>query len=157
MRAYLSIGTNQGNRHENLRQSLTGLDTTEGIEVVNVSGVYETEPWGVKDQAPFLNLAVEISTVLDPLSLLHRCQMIEERLGREREIHWGPRSIDIDILLYDDYIISTDELTIPHPYMEKREFVLAPLREIAPELVLPSGKMVKEAKGEGKVKKVLFK
>ena len=152
----MSIGTNQGDRHGNLERSLENLQAINGIEVINVSGIYETEPWGVKEQELFLNQVVEIDTNLDPLSLLRSCQDIEKRMGRERLTHWGPRIIDIDILLYEDLIIETAELTIPHPYMEEREFVLAPLNDIAPELILPSGRAVKNLKGEGKVKKILF-
>lgn len=157
MKAYLSIGTNVGDRFENLQQALSCLERTSGVSIISVSSIYQTEPWGVIDQDHFLNVVVEIDTVLDPLLLLRACQGIENRLGRERLVYWGPRIIDIDILLYNNVKIQTKELTIPHPYMEIREFVLAPLREIDPDLILPSGRRVCDTQGEGIVKKILFK
>lgn len=157
MKAYLSIGTNEGNRNENLEKALSYLQSVTEIDVISVSSIYETEPWGGVEQNLFLNLVTKIDTVLDSESLLDACQEIENKIGRQRLVHWGPRTIDIDILLYDDLTIQTEKLTIPHPYMEKREFVLAPLREIAPELILPSGRLIASTIGEGKVKKILFK
>ncbi len=157
MRAYLSLGTNEGNRHKNLEDSLDYLDKVPEINILIVSSIYETEPWGMLEQQLFLNLVILIDTALDPDSLLYTCQEIENKMGRQRRVHWGPRKIDIDILLYEDLTIETEKLTIPHPYMEKREFVLAPLREICPELILPSGASVISTRGEGKVKKILFK
>lgn len=157
MKVYLSLGSNEGNRKENLEKALSYLDSVPVIDVLSVSSIYETEPWGMLEQQLFLNLVTLIKTALDPESLLHACQQIENRIGRQRLVHWGPRIIDIDILLYEELIIQTENLTIPHPYMEQREFVLAPLREIAPELILPSGRFITSTKGEGKVKKILFK
>ncbi len=157
MRAYLSMGTNKGDRNDNLEKTLRYLDSVPEIDIISISSIYETEPWGMIEQQLFLNIVILIDTVLDPESLLHACQQIENRIGRQRLVHWGPREIDIDILLYDNLTIQTENLTIPHPFMEKREFVLAPLREIAPELILPSGRSVIATKGEGKVKKTLFK
>jgi 2-amino-4-hydroxy-6-hydroxymethyldihydropteridine diphosphokinase len=156
MISFLSLGSNEGNREENLKQALAILGENPQIEVVKVSSVYETEPWGGVEQEPFLNLAAEITTTLDPHELLQICQDTENILGRKRLLHWGPRIIDIDILTYGTLNIQTDTLIIPHPYMEVREFVLVPLREIAPHLILPSGKPVKEARGEGKIKKISF-
>lgn len=153
MKAYLSIGTNEGDRYLNLQEALSCLNHASEIIIKTKSSIYETEAWGVVDQALFLNMVVEIDTVLDPSSLLQVCQDIENKLGRQRVIHWGPRKIDIDILLYAGFTIQTEELIIPHPYMEMREFVLSPLREIAPELILPSGRPVGDVRGEGKVKK----
>lgn len=157
MKAYLSIGTNEGDRNDNLEKALSYLGSVPEIDIISISSIYETEPWGMIEQQLFLNIVVLIDTVLDPELLLHACQLIENKIGRQRLVHWGPREIDIDILLYDDLTIQTEDLIIPHPFMEKREFVLAPLREIAPELILPSGKPVIFTKGEGKVKKTLFK
>ena len=97
----------------------------------------ETEPWGVQEQPMFINMAVEIETALKPDALLHLLKNIEIEVGRLPTSHWGPRIIDLDILLYDDLIIKTSELEIPHPHISKREFVLKPLAEIAPEKIHP--------------------
>lgn len=150
MKAYLSLGSNLGDRNANLQGAMKELEET-GVQIAAVSQIYVTEPWGGVEQPEFWNLAVEIETTLDPLELLKICQDIELSLGRERSIHWGPRTIDIDILLYDNRVSNTPELTLPHPHMEKRAFVLSPLREIAPELTLPSGRSIQEVSGEGKV------
>jgi 2-amino-4-hydroxy-6-hydroxymethyldihydropteridine diphosphokinase len=154
MKGYLSLGSNQGNKAAYLKKALQELSAFPGLKLEKVSGFYETEPWGGVEQDSFLNIAVEIETVLDPIHLLQICQDVESRLGRERVIRWGPRTIDIDILLYGNQKINCDNLIIPHPFLEAREFVLAPLREIAPQLVLPSGKPISEVTGEGKVKKI---
>lgn len=151
MKAYLSLGSNIGDRKYYLDEAIRRL-SSYGIRIIAVSGVYETEPWGGVEQAEFWNQVIEIETVLEPLELLHVCQGIEKALGRERIIHWGPRTVDIDILLYDNRVSASAELTLPHPYMEKRAFVLTPLREIAPEMVLPSGRSIQEVTEEGKVR-----
>ncbi|RNC28707.1 MAG: 2-amino-4-hydroxy-6-hydroxymethyldihydropteridine pyrophosphokinase [Candidatus Dichloromethanomonas elyunquensis] len=156
MISYLSLGSNQGNKADNLKEALRRLGAVPEILLIKVSGFYETEPWGGVEQDNYLNLAAAIETTLDPLRLLECCQDIENRMGRKRVRHWGPRIIDIDILTYENTKITSEMLIIPHPYMEAREFVLAPLREIAPDLVLSSGKTVLDAKGEGKVKKCLY-
>jgi len=103
------------------------------------------------DQPLYWNQVIEVETTLEPLDLLYVCQEIEHRLGRERKVHWGPRTIDIDLLIYDNIVSESEELILPHPYLEERAFVLAPLREIAPKLVLPSGRSITEVSGEGKV------
>ena len=157
MIAYLSLGSNQGDKRKNLEMAIELLAKSLEIKILSVSSFYETEPWGNVEQDSFLNMALKIDTTLSPLKLLHRCLEIEGILGRKREMHWGPRIIDIDILIYQDVRVDSDELTIPHPYMEQREFVLAPLREIAPELILPSGQKVKELRGQGLVQKRTFK
>ena len=134
---YLSLGTNMGNRHENLSlaQELIGREVGT---VVSASDIIETEPWGFESSNRFLNMAVKVETTLQPLEVLHTTQEIERKLGRtqksvNREYH--DRMIDIDILLYDDLVMNTPELTIPHPLMYQREFVMKPLSQIAPELV----------------------
>lgn len=101
------------------------------------SSLYETEAQGYKDQRPFINCAIELETTLEPERLLYLCQGIEEELGRERRIRWGPRTVDIDILLYNNQIINKKGLSIPHPLMHERDFVLIPLSEIAPESIHP--------------------
>lgn len=151
MKAYLSLGSNMGDREGYLEKALEFLDRNPGITVLKVSSFYETEPWGGVDQDSFFNLAVEIETTLDPFDLLKECQTVENSLGRRRLVRWGPRVIDIDILLYGNLKVKSKDLIIPHPLMEEREFVLAPLREIAPDLILPSGKPVQKVRGEGKV------
>lgn len=150
MRAYLGLGSNLGDRAYFLREAVVALRRPL-LEVMAISKIYETEPWGLSEQPLYWNQVVEIETSLEPLELLHVCQEIENKFGRERNVHWGPRTIDIDLLIYDNMISDSEELILPHPYLEKRAFVLTPLREIAPELVLPSGKSICEVFGEGKV------
>ena len=135
---YLGLGSNVGDREEYIEQVVFLLGKTKGITVVKRSTNYETEAEGVEDQPPFLNAAIEIETTLSPQKLLSVIQETENTLGRERGIEWGPRTIDIDILLYGDEIISDDKLQIPHPLLHERLFVLQPLAEIAPEAIHPT-------------------
>ncbi|MBP5199105.1 MAG: 2-amino-4-hydroxy-6-hydroxymethyldihydropteridine diphosphokinase [Schwartzia sp.] len=132
--AYLSLGANLGDREETLREAVRRLGAAEGVELTAVSSVYETEPWGKLDQPRFLNLAAAIKTTLTPEELLSLAQGIEKDLGRVRHEHWGARTIDIDILYYEGVEKNAPELTLPHPYMTERAFVLVPLAEIAPTL-----------------------
>jgi len=134
---YLGLGSNVGDREEYIEQAVFLLEKNPNIEVTKRSSNYETEPEGGGTQPPFINAALEIKTKLTPHRLLEVCQEIETTLGREREIEWGPRTIDIDILLYDGEIISDDKLQVPHPLMHERLFVLRPLRDIAPHLIHP--------------------
>jgi len=127
---FLGLGSNLGDRRENVLAAIRQLAACPGIQVEKVSSLYETEPVGYKEQADFINAVVQISTGLSPLELLHSCQRIEAGLGRKREMHWGPRTIDIDILLFDDRVMQTAELTLPHPYLAQRRFVLLPLAEL---------------------------
>jgi len=150
MRAFLGLGSNLGDRAHYLKEAISAL-ATPTIKIVATSRIYETEPWGVMDQPLYWNQVIAVETTLEPLDLLHVCQEIELRLGRERKVHWGSRTIDIDLLIYDNRVSASGELTLPHPYLEERSFVLAPLREIAPTLVLPSGRSIKVVYGEGKV------
>lgn len=135
--AFISIGTNMGDREEFLNRAVTSLRAAEGIESVERSSIYETAPVGVTDQADFLNIVVRVRTVLTPFELLAGCQRIESELGRVRTIRWGPRTADLDILLYNDDSIDSETLTIPHPRMQDRAFVLIPLTELAPECIDP--------------------
>jgi 2-amino-4-hydroxy-6-hydroxymethyldihydropteridine diphosphokinase len=135
--AYLGLGSNIGDREEYIEQAVFILEKNPNIEVIKRSSNYETEAEGAENQPPFINAAVEIKTKLSPHELLAVCQEIETTLGREREVEWGPRTIDIDILLYDGEIISDDKLQLPHPLMHERYFVLKPLRDIAPDLIHP--------------------
>lgn len=150
MRVYLGLGSNLGDSANYLREAISAL-ARANIKIQAISHIYETEPWGVMDQPLYWNQVLEIETTLEPLDLLHTCQEIELQLGRERKVHWGSRTIDIDLLIYDNIVSETEELTLPHPLLEEREFVLAPLREIAPNLILPSGRPISEVYGEGKV------
>ena len=128
------MGSNIGNRSQFLERAVNLLDETNGITVSRVSSIYETDPVGFEDQAQFLNIAVEVKTDKSAKDLLKRCLQIEEELGRERLFKWGPRVIDVDLLLYNEEVIETEILQVPHPRMYERAFVLVPLMEIAPEL-----------------------
>ncbi|MBM4137054.1 MAG: 2-amino-4-hydroxy-6-hydroxymethyldihydropteridine diphosphokinase [Nitrospira sp.] len=130
--AYIGIGSNLGNREENCHRAIQLLEN-KGIVMRKRSSLYETEPWGVKDQPKFINMAIEIETELEPEELLKTLKDIEKEVGREESFRWGPRIIDLDILLFDDIILDKDYLRIPHPFMHERDFVLKPLCEIAPD------------------------
>lgn len=136
---YLSLGANLGDRLGTIRQAVEMLDNTGKIHVKCVSSMYETPPWGKRDQPPFINGAAAVETVLAPVELLAACQQIEKKLGRVRHEHWGARTIDIDLLYIPGVQLAEAELVLPHPYMLERSFVLVPLAEIAPELVLANG------------------
>ena len=138
---YLSLGANLGNRRKTLREAVRRLGAAEHIKIHSVSSVYETEPWGKTDQPRFLNLAVALATTLAPEELLALTQGVENELGRVRHEHWGARTIDIDLLQFEGEQRNTPELTLPHPYMTERAFVIVPLAEIAPALLV-NGKSV---------------
>lgn len=137
---YLSLGSNLGDRAANLDRAIAELPAA-GLEVKRVSSTYETEPVGVRSQPWFLNLVVEGETDLFPVQLLERLQAIEIRLGRRRLAGRGPRSIDIDILLYGNFRIARPDLMVPHPRLEERRFVLEPLAELAPDLRHPASRL----------------
>ena len=140
---YLALGSNLGDRLANLKQAIAAL--TPQMDVKAKSQVYETPPWGYEDQPAFLNQAVKAKTYLDPESLLKHLKRLEVALGRKESFPNGPRLIDIDILFYDDVVLDTPSLTIPHPRLHERGFVLLPLMDIAPDLVHPlSKKTVRE-------------
>ena len=139
-RAYISLGSNLGDRRQTLRGALTMLENEDRVEVVCVSTFIETDPvGGPPGQTPYLNAAAEIETDLSPEDLLSVLQRIESALGRDRpsEQRWGPRTCDLDILLMGDCVMETDSLTIPHPRLVERAFALRPLASIAPEVVHP--------------------
>ncbi|KAA9011984.1 2-amino-4-hydroxy-6-hydroxymethyldihydropteridine diphosphokinase [Niallia endozanthoxylica] len=138
--AYLSLGSNMGNRMNNLKEALKRLQGDYPVTVVNVSSVYETDPVGYEEQDLFLNMVAQINTTLSPYQLLEACLQVEKGLGRKREIHWGPRTVDLDILLYNDENIITEMLVVPHPRMHERSFVMIPLVEISPDILLPKFK-----------------
>jgi 2-amino-4-hydroxy-6-hydroxymethyldihydropteridine diphosphokinase len=129
-RVYLSLGSNVGDRRASIERAFASLESA-GVHVLRVSSFYRTEPVGFKLQPWFLNCAAEAETELMPLKLLRRCQTVQSELGRRPGMRNGPRLIDIDILLYENVIVHSVELTIPHPRMAERRFVLVPLSEIA--------------------------
>jgi 2-amino-4-hydroxy-6-hydroxymethyldihydropteridine diphosphokinase len=133
--SYLALGSNLGERLEHLQLAVDALTRVSGVRVAAVSRVYETEPVGGPPQDAYLNAVVAIETDLDPRELLERCQEIEALAARERAERWGPRTLDVDILLVDGIRFESADLTIPHPRMWDRGFVLAPLRDVAPGLV----------------------
>ena len=129
------MGTNLGDDLErNLRNALAAINRLPRTEVVRVSSFLSTEPWGPTDQPRYLNAVAEIRTQLEPMPLLHALKQLESELGRVPTYRWGPRAIDFDIILYGDRVVDLPELRIPHPRYREREFVMVPLREIAPEL-----------------------
>lgn len=138
MEAFISLGSNMGDKEEALRQAVALLDGHEAINVTAVSSIYDTDPVGYEDQDVFLNIVVKIDTTLEAQPLLEVCQQIEQELKRVRIVRWGPRTIDLDILLYHHDNIETETLIVPHPRMHERAFVLVPLAEIAKDVVLPS-------------------
>ncbi|MFH1151037.1 MAG: 2-amino-4-hydroxy-6-hydroxymethyldihydropteridine diphosphokinase [Actinomycetota bacterium] len=138
-RAYLGLGSNEGDRMENLRQGVMALKEADGVVVVGVSSVYESEPVGMCDQPDFLNAVVAVETTLDPRELLDLAFEVERRQGRQRLLRWGPRTLDVDLLVVGDVVSDDPALTLPHPRLEERRFVLEPLIEVEPELVLPDG------------------
>jgi len=142
---FLSMGSNLNDRENNIREAVKRIGDSSKCEVQSCSKTIETEPWGVAGQPMFLNNAVKIRTLFDPEELLRFLKKIEADMGRTPGEKWGPRIIDIDILLYDMLVHSSDDLQIPHPYMHEREFVLAPLAEIAPDVTHPlRGKLIGE-------------
>ena len=141
VKAFLSLGSNMGDRLEYLSKAIDKIAQIQGCNILNKSRVYETEPWGYENQEAFLNLCISIETSLSPYELLESLQTIELELDRVRKIHWGPRTIDIDILLFDDIICEDDKLTIPHPRMRERAFVLIPLYDIEKNLIIDGIKL----------------
>ncbi|MGL4569789.1 MAG: 2-amino-4-hydroxy-6-hydroxymethyldihydropteridine diphosphokinase [Clostridium sp.] len=135
--AFISFGSNIGNKEENLNTAIEHLNSTKGIEVIKVSSFLVTEPWGLEDQEEFLNGALKIKTTLSPEELMTELLNIEALMKRKRVIKWGPRIIDLDIIFYDNIVSDDEFVVIPHPRMEEREFVLKPLCEIAPNKLHP--------------------
>ncbi len=135
--AYIGFGSNIGDRLVHIQNAIQTLSKTEGITLQKISSLYKTDPVGYEAQAQFLNGVAAIHTTLSPLSLLHTLKDIETAIGRKHRIRWGPREIDLDILIYGDLCLRTEKLILPHPEMHLRSFVLVPLAEIAPDLVHP--------------------
>jgi 2-amino-4-hydroxy-6-hydroxymethyldihydropteridine diphosphokinase len=148
-RAYIGLGANLGDREANIRRALELLPAEPGIEVVAVSSLRETEPVGYRDQPRFLNGAAAVETKLSAVELLARLLAVERELGRERRAgpRFGPRTIDLDLLLYGDETIEEPGLTVPHPRLAGRRFALEPLYELDPSLTLPDGRRVRDLLG----------
>ncbi|WP_309380381.1 2-amino-4-hydroxy-6-hydroxymethyldihydropteridine diphosphokinase [Cerasicoccus frondis] len=142
-RAYIGLGGNVGDRAAALQHALAEFEQAHGIQSVRSSSFFETKPVGPIEQADFLNAVIEIETSLSPHELLALGQQIEQSCGRTRDVHWGPRTLDIDLLAFGQSKISTAELTLPHPEATKRAFVLAPWAELAPHFVI-DGKSIAE-------------
>ena len=137
VRAYIGLGANLADREGTIEQAVGLLGAEPGIEVVSVSSLRETEPWGRVAQPAFVNGAVAVETTLEPRALLGVLLDVERRLGRVRNERWGPRTIDLDLLLYGDGVLDEPGLTVPHPRLHERAFALEPLQELDPELAVP--------------------
>lgn len=135
---YIGLGSNQNSPERQIRQAIEAIKTIPSTSMLKVSNLYWNPAWGVQVQQDFCNVMVEVTTLLSPLLLLNYCKKIEQEQGRIRKKRWGPRTIDIDIILYGNRRIKTKKLTIPHPYMRLRDFVLIPLLEINPQIKMPN-------------------
>ncbi len=143
---FLCFGSNVGEREAYLNKAVSSIRNRKDIQIRAVSSIYETEPWGKKNQNFFLNQVVEIETRLDPQRLLIVCQEIEKALEGEKKSRWGPRTIDVDLLLFGDRVVDEDTIQVPHPRLLERKFVLVPLAEVAPSVIIPKyGKTVRDA------------
>ena len=138
--AFLGLGSNVGDRMALLQGGVDLLHAMRGVRVDAVSGVYKTAPVGGPEQDDYLNLAVRVATTRSPQGLLHACHRVERAHDRRRSVRWGPRTLDVDILLYDDRVIATRRLEVPHPRLVERAFALVPLIEVAPGASLPDGR-----------------
>jgi 2-amino-4-hydroxy-6-hydroxymethyldihydropteridine diphosphokinase len=138
VRAFVGLGSNLGDREATIARAVDLLRSVDGVEVVAVSSLRETEPWGPVEQPPFLNGAAAVETELSPRGLLDALLAVEQALGRDRSgERWGPRTIDLDLLLYGDATVSEPGLAVPHPRLHERRFALEPLAELAPEALVP--------------------
>ena len=135
--AYIALGTNLGRKRDNIARAIQLIAALPGVKIIKSSSLYETEPWGKTDQEKFLNQVIAVETSLQPAELLRELQNIEIKMGRQRKEKWGPRIIDLDILLYGNEVMDDPHLTIPHPHLRQRLFVLVPLAEIGADLQFP--------------------
>jgi 2-amino-4-hydroxy-6-hydroxymethyldihydropteridine diphosphokinase len=136
--AYVGLGANLGSREETLRRAVALVGEADGVDVLQVSQLRETEPVGVVDQPPFLNGAIQVETTRNPRELLDLLLEIERSLGRVRDERWGPRTVDLDLLVYGDEVVDEPGLRVPHPHLHERRFALEPLSDIDPELEIPA-------------------
>ena len=144
-KVYIAFGSNMGEKEYYLEKGLDELKRHPLCKSGKMSSIYRTSPYGGVEQEDFLNGVLELYTLLSPFELLEKMQQVENLAGRERKVHWGPRTLDLDMLLYDDQIIDSEKLTVPHADMQNRDFVLVPLCEIAPYVRHPStGKTIKQ-------------
>ncbi|MEE9613479.1 MAG: 2-amino-4-hydroxy-6-hydroxymethyldihydropteridine diphosphokinase [Thermodesulfobacteriota bacterium] len=163
-RAFISIGSNLGNRVSNVERAVGMLPRLcRGSKVLKSSSLYETSPWGVTDQPPFINCVIEIETGLAPLKLLEGLKAVETEMGREPSARWDPRLIDLDIVFYGDRVMDEEALIIPHPHAHRRAFVMVPMGEIAPEFTHPvleekaeelARTLTEEGEGDEEIKKL---
>lgn len=144
VRCYIGIGSNLGDKEENIKQALSLLARDKRLKLIRLAPLYKTEPMGFIDQDWFINTVLEVETHLGPKVLLHLLQDVEDRMGRARTIHWGPRMIDLDILWYGGKSVNEPDLIIPHLEMLRRAFVIVPLADLSPDLELPGGKRAAE-------------
>lgn len=135
-KVYIALGSNQNDPLERLKEAKNKL-IESGLKFIEESSIYETEAWGLKDQKNFLNQVIKIETLRYPFDLIKDLLNIESEMGRKRDIRWGSRTIDLDILFYEDWVLKCPKLTIPHPKIQERNFVLVPLNEIAPNFIHP--------------------
>lgn len=142
VRCFIGLGSNLNSPLEQVSQAIEEIASLPGCELTTSSSLYKSAPIGPQDQPDFINAVVEIYTTLDPHSLLDQLQSLEQQHQRIRERHWGPRTLDLDLLLYGNSIIQTERLTVPHAFMQERSFVLYPLAEISPELQIPGGEQL---------------
>lgn len=138
-RAYIGLGSNLDNPHEQLKNAVRHLKTLPQSQLITLSSLYQSKPVGPQNQPDYLNAVAALDTELEPLALLDALQAIENRQGRVRQEHWGARTLDLDILLFGNQVIGHERLTVPHPYLTQRPFVLMPLAQINPDLQLPDG------------------
>jgi len=142
MKATIALGSNLDDPRKKITSAINEINNHPSITVLKTSSLYKTKPFGPIKQDDFINAVIQVETTLEPIELLHTLQEIENDHKRVRDERWGPRTLDLDILLYENLTIETPELTIPHPGLEERDFVIYPLAEIIPELVLPNGKAI---------------
>ena len=146
--AYLGLGSNVGDRLANLQRAVDAFRGEPGVRIASSSRVWETVPIGGPPQPKYLNAVLRVETDRSPRELLDACRSVEQALGRVRTERWGPRTIDVDILLYDDETVDAPDLTVPHPRMTERAFVVLPLLELDPDPMLPDGRRLKDLRVE---------
>ena len=153
--AYISVGSNLNNPYQQVKSAIDKLKIVDGIRIEAISAWYLSDPVGPKNQSRYVNGVIKISTRLSPNQLLKKLHEIEDAHGRIRNVRWGPRTLDLDILLYGSRMMNTKKLTIPHPEMKIRNFVLTPLADIEPDLVLPDGSILSSLLKNNQLKEIV--